>query len=103
VYPLSTDPPAVVSTTYDQTEYTTNAYLQTLTMLHTRLTRYGEKWLRWVRKNRGTGNKSYIPKRHQDKKWIQQTDDGIYAIHPALYDEIRRARRYITDRFAQHI
>jgi len=72
-------------------------------MLHTRLTRYGEKWLRWVRKNRGTGNKSYIPKRHQDKKWIQQTDDGIYAIHPALYDEIRRARRYITDRFAQHI
>ena len=80
-----------------------HAYLRTLTMLHTRLTRYGEKWLRWVRKNRGTGNKSYIPKRHQDKKWIQQTDDGIYAIHPALHGEIRRVRRYTADRFVQHV
>ena len=30
-----------------------HAYLRTLTMLHTRLTRYGEKWLRWVRVGRG--------------------------------------------------
>ena len=67
-----------------------NAYRRTLIMLVTRLTAYGEKWLRWVRKNRETGNKSRIPKRHQDKKLIKQDVDGNYAINPRILAEIER-------------
>ena len=67
-----------------------NAYRRTLIMLVTRLTAYGEKWLRWVRKNRETGNKSRIPKRHQDKKLIKQDVDGNYTINPRILAEIER-------------
>ena len=61
-------------------------------MTHTRLVAYGEKWLRWVRKNRGTSLKSYIPKRHQNKIIIKQEGDGTYEINQELYDELRRLR-----------
>ena len=70
----------------------TNAYKRCLLMTHTRLVAYGEKWLRWVRKNRGTSLKSYIPKRHQNKIIIKQEGDGKYTINQELYDELKRLR-----------
>ena len=35
---------------------------------HLQMKYYGEKWLKWVRKNTHTGNKSDIPERHQQKR-----------------------------------
>ena len=55
-----------------------------------RLKYYGEKWLKWVRKNTHTGNKSDIPERHQQKKGIRQDRHGKYEINQVFYDEYRR-------------
>ena len=44
------------------------AYTRVISMNISRLKAYGERWLRWARKNKNTGNKSYIPERHQNKK-----------------------------------
>ena len=68
----------------------TNAYKRCLLMTHTRLVAYGEKWLRWVRKNRGTALKSYIPEKHQNKIIIKQACDGSYEINQLLYSELKR-------------
>ena len=43
-----------------------------------RLKYYGEEWLKWVRKNTHTGNKSDIPERHQQKRVIRQDRHGKY-------------------------
>ena len=37
------------------------AYTRVISMNISRLKAYGERWLRWARKNKNTGNKSYIP------------------------------------------
>ena len=76
----------------NKTPNITNAYIRTLTLTHTRLVAYGERWLKWVRKNRETNHKSYIPTRHQDKKIINQDGDGNYRINALLYREIDRLR-----------
>ena len=68
------------------------AYLRTLLLLHTRLTNYGESWLLWVRKNRNTKNKSYIPRKHQNKMVILQDENGNYEINQDIYAEIDRLR-----------
>ena len=44
------------------------AYKRTIMMNISMLKYYGGKWLKWVRKNTHTGNKSDIPERHQQKK-----------------------------------
>lgn len=49
-----------------------------------------KSWLLWVRKNRNTKNKSFIPKKHQNKMVILQDEDGKYEINQDIYDEIRR-------------
>ena len=68
------------------------AYKRVILMTVTRLTAYGEKWLKWVRKNRGTGNKHFIPERHQNKIFIKQSGTGEYELHPLLLQEIDRLR-----------
>ena len=55
-----------------------------------RLKAYGERWLRWARKNKNTGNKSYIPERHQNKKVLRQDGEGKYVINTIFYDEYKR-------------
>ena len=67
------------------------ALKRTLAMNITRLSAYGERWLKWVNKNRNTGNKSYIPERHQDKKVLRQQGRGSYEINQLLLDEYKRA------------
>ena len=69
------------------------AYQRTLTLLITRLTAYGERWLKWVRKNRETGNKSRIPKKHQNKTLIRQDANGRYTVNPMIFAEWRRVRQ----------
>ena len=69
-----------------------NIYIRTLNMTITRLTYYGEKWLKWVRKNRYTGKKHKIPKQHQNKQIIKQNTSGIYTIHHELYSELKRLK-----------
>ena len=69
------------------------AYQRTLTLLITRLTAYGEGWLKWVRKNRETGNKSHIPRKHQNKTLIRQDANGRYTINPMIFAEWRRVRQ----------
>ena len=51
------------------------AYKRTIMMNISRLKYYGEKWLKWVRKNTHTGNKSDIPERHQQKRVISDKTD----------------------------
>ena len=67
-----------------------SAYRRMLEMNISRLKAYGERWLKWVRKDRHTGNKSKIPERHQDKRVIRQDEDGIYRINQIFYDEYTR-------------
>ena len=55
-----------------------------------RLKYYGEKWLRWARKNTHTGNNSYIPERHRDKQVLEQYAHGEYEINQIFYDEYAR-------------
>ena len=52
-----------------------------------RLKYYGEKWLRWSRKNTHTGNKFRIPERHQHKQVLKQHAHGEYEINQIFYDE----------------
>jgi hypothetical protein len=66
------------------------AYKRTIMMNISRLKYYGEKWLKWVRKNTHTGNKSDIPERHQQKRVIRQDRHGKYEINQVFYDEYRR-------------
>ena len=66
------------------------AYRRMLEMNISRLKAYGERWLKWVRKNRHKGNKSKIPERHQDKRVIRQDKDGVYQINKIFYDEYTR-------------
>jgi len=66
------------------------AYTRFIAMNISRLKAYGERWLRWVRKNKNTGNKSYIPERHQDKKVLRQSGGGKYVINPIFHDEYKR-------------
>ena len=66
------------------------AYKRTIMMNISRLKYYGEKWLKWVRKNTHTGNKSVIPERHQQKRVIRQDRHGKYEINQVFYDEYRR-------------
>ena len=70
-----------------------NAYIRTLQMTHTPLVNYGEFWLKWVRKNRGTSKKSHIPEKHQDKKILKQNADGVYQINESIYAELNRLRQ----------
>ena len=67
-------------------------YIRALNMTITRLTYYGEKWLKWVRKNHLTAKKSKIPRKHQNKIVITQKTRGEYRIHPELYNELRRMK-----------
>ena len=62
-----------------------NAYKRMLVMNITRLTAYGEKWTKWVRKNRKTGNKSFIPEKHQNKHVIVSDQNANYTILPTGY------------------
>ena len=66
------------------------AYKRTIMMNISRLKYYGEEWLKWVRKNTHTGNKSDIPERHQQKRVIRQDRHGKYEINQVFYDEYRR-------------
>ena len=66
------------------------AYTRLMAMNISRLKAYGERWLRWVRKNKNTGNRSYIPRKHQNKKVIQQDGAGNYLINQIFYDEYKR-------------
>ena len=51
---------------------------------------YGEKWLRWARKNTHTGNNSRIPERHRHKQVLEQYAHGEYEINQIFYDEYAR-------------
>ena len=66
------------------------AYTRVISMNISRLKAYGERWLRWARKNKNTGNKSYIPERHQNKKLLRQDGEGKYVINTIFYDEYKR-------------
>ena len=66
------------------------AYTRTIEMNISRLKAYGEKWITWVQKNKSTGNKSYIPQRHQQKIVLTQDGAGNYVINRILFDEYTR-------------
>ena len=68
------------------------AFKRSLVMNHSRLTAYGEKWLKWVNKNKNTGNKHDIPPRHQDKRVLTQELTGEYEIHTELLQAIERVK-----------
>ena len=68
-------------------------YKRVIMMNISRLKYYGEKWLRWARKNTHTGNNSYnsyIPERHRDKQVLEQYAHGEYEINQIFYDEYAR-------------
>jgi len=66
------------------------AYKRVIMMNICRLRYYGEKWLRWARKNKHTGNNSHIPERHQHKQVLRQYAHGEYEINQIFYDEYAR-------------
>ena len=66
------------------------AYTRTIEMNISRLKAYVEKWITWVQKNKSTGNKSYIPQRHQQKIVLTQDGAGNYVINRILFDEYTR-------------
>ena len=66
------------------------AYKRVIMMNISRLRYYGEKWLRWARKNKHTGNNSHIPERHQHKRVLRQYAHGEYEINQIFYDEYAR-------------
>ena len=67
------------------------AYKRVIMMNICRLRYYGEKWLRWARKNKHTGNNSHIPERHQHKQVLRQCAHGeLYEINQIFYDEYAR-------------
>jgi hypothetical protein len=65
----------------------TAAFNRTLYLIIARLTRYGEKWLKWRNINKNTNHKHMIPKKHQNKIVITQTDEGKYKIHHYIFKE----------------
>jgi hypothetical protein len=51
---------------------------------------YGERWLKWARKNKHTGNNSHIPERHQDQHKINTNKySGNMHTVQIFYDEYR--------------
>ena len=60
------------------------ALKRTASMLHARVTAYGEKWLKWARSNRKTSNPKEIPKKHQNHVLIKTHPDGTYEINEAI-------------------
>ena len=66
------------------------AYKRVIMMNISRLQYYGEKWLRWARKNTHTGNNSCIPERHRHKQVLEQYAHGEYEINQIFYDEYAR-------------
>ena len=66
------------------------AYKRVIMMNISRLQHYGEKWLRWARKNTHTGNNSCIPERHRHKQVLEQYAHGEYEINQIFYDEYAR-------------
>ena len=55
-----------------------------------RLKAYGGKWGEWVRTARWRRQPNKIGEKHQDKRLMQQDEDGNYEIHPALLNEADR-------------
>ena len=66
------------------------AYKRTVQICITRLTAYGEKWLRWVNINKHTSNKSFIPLSKQNRTVIKQDGEGEYTIHSVFLSEMTR-------------
>ena len=61
-----------------------SAVERTYAMTFTRLTAYGVKWRRWVRKNHHTDQKHVIPEKERDKKLITQDAKGAFTLNREL-------------------